>query len=107
MDLPSTNANISDPLILSVPVKRGETEITSLQIRKPSAGQLRGLSVQRLLIGEVDDLLKVLPRVTVPPLIAAEVDALDLADFTQLAGLVMYFLLTPEQQASVAEMSKT
>ncbi|WP_443749696.1 phage tail assembly protein [Asticcacaulis solisilvae] len=98
---------MTDDIPLVEPIKRGETTISSIRLRKPGAGELRGCSTANLLNGQVDDVLKVLPRITVPSLTQPEVEALDPADLAELSGHVMSFLLTPAQRALAEQMLKT
>lgn len=78
---------------LDKPIKRGDTEIASVTVRKPLGGALRGASVRRLLDMETDDLITVLPRITDPVLTAADLLQMDGADLLQMGGAVAGFLL--------------
>jgi tail assembly chaperone E/41/14-like protein len=78
---------------LETPVTRGETQITEIQLRKPSAGELRGIVLSDLLRMEAGAVATVLPRITTPTLTAQEVAAMDSADFTACALGVADFLL--------------
>lgn len=80
-------------ITLDTPIKRGETEITAISLRKPAAGELRGVNLTDLLQMDVIAVTKVLPRISDPTLTEAEVSSLDPADFTQLASEVAGFLL--------------
>lgn len=81
-------------ITLDTPIKRGETEITSLEIRKPDTGALRGVSLRALLDFETDAIVKVLPRVTEPPLVAQEINRMDPADLVQAGAAIAAFLLS-------------
>lgn len=89
-------------ITLESPIIRGETTITELGLRKPDSGALRGASLRGLLDMEVDDIAKVLPRVSEPPLIPAEVSRLDPADLMQ-AGMVIASFLLPKRMIAEAE----
>lgn len=78
---------------LDTPIKRGETEITSISLRRPAAGELRGVNLTDLLQMDVIAVTRVLPRISDPTLTEAEIAQLDPADFTQLASEVAGFLL--------------
>lgn len=78
---------------LSTPLKRGESEITSIDLRKPAAGELRGVSLAALLNIDAGAVLTLLPRITTPTLTAAECNALDLADLTAIGLEIASFLL--------------
>lgn len=80
-------------ITLDTPIKRGETEITAISLRKPAAGELRGVNLTDLLQMDVIAVTRVLPRISDPTLTEADVSALDPADFTQLASEVAGFLL--------------
>lgn len=77
---------------LDTPVKRGETFIDTVTLTKPNAGTLRGVGLAALANSEVDALIKVLPRMTYPPLTESEVAALELPDLVAMAGKVIGFL---------------
>jgi len=72
---------------------------TEVQVRKPTAGELRGLTVNALLNGDVTQLLTLAPRVTAPA-IPKGAD-MDPADVTQFAGEVVDFLLPRAARAAL------
>ncbi|KAA5943996.1 phage tail assembly protein [Pantoea sp. Bo_2] len=74
------------------PLLRGETEIKSVELIKPTAGSLRGVRLADLCQSDVDALLTVLPRITLPALTKAECNALDPVDLITLGGKVIGFL---------------
>lgn len=84
---------VSDPVTLEKPIVRGEQKIEKVQLRKPDSGELRGISLVDLGQMEVTALHKVLPRITIPPLLEHEVAKLDPADLLELGAEVGYFLL--------------
>lgn len=77
---------------LDTPIQRGETTITEVQVIKPTAGALRGVGLAAVANADVNALLVVLPRVTVPSLTKEECARLELPDLVALAGLVIGFL---------------
>lgn len=83
---------------LDTPIKRGEQKITSIELRKPSAGELRGVHLGELLSFDVGSLIKVIPRISIPTLTEQEVAAMDPADLVAVATKVGSFLLTKAQQ---------
>ncbi len=87
---------IIEIVILSSPITRGEKSITEIKVQKPTAGQLRGVSLTSLLQMEVTDLCKVLPRITQPSLTDDEINRLDIADLTKIGAEVVGFLLPKE-----------
>lgn len=91
-DVIDTDAN-TRIVELDEPIVRGETQITTLSIRKPRAGELRGLSLGNLAEMDVTTLTRLLPRVTTPSITEAEAAALDLADLASCGQAVSAFLL--------------
>ena len=84
---------------LDAPIVRsnGQT-ITHVQVRKPHAGALRGLSLVEVLQMNVTALQVLLPRVTEPTLLRQEVDAMDPADLVALGSEVVGFLVPKAQR---------
>lgn len=87
-------------ITLDTPLQRGETEVTEIQIRKPKAGELRGVSITSLMQIDVSELTKVLPRITTPTLTDAELRNMDVADLTQMGLEVSGFLLPKALKAA-------
>lgn len=80
-------------ITLDTPIKRGETSIESVEVRKPVSGELRGCNLTDLLQMDVVALTKVLPRITNPTLTEQEVARMDPADMLQMGTEVSGFLL--------------
>ncbi|MDT3735550.1 MAG: phage tail assembly protein [Denitratisoma sp.] len=97
--------NETRSIALDTPIARGETTIASVTIRKPKAGELRGVTLTDLLQMDVTALTRVLPRITEPTLTEAEVANLDPADLTQMGTAVAGFLLPRAALAAVAPAS--
>lgn len=83
---------------LDTPIIRGEQRIETVELRKPSAGELRGVNLTDLLHMDVTALHTVLPRITNPALTQHDVSQMDLADLAQLASGVAFFLLPKAAQ---------
>ena len=81
---------------LDTPIKRGNSEITEVTLRKPNSGELRGVSLAELLQMKVDALQTVLPRITNPILHKQDMATLDPADLVNMGTVVVGFLLTKE-----------
>lgn len=101
--LPETNATAPSTITLDVPIQRGSTTITEITLRKPNAGELRGLSLQRLHQADADELLKLLPRITAPSLTPPECAQLDPADLSEAGGVVISFLLKKAVREAVLQ----
>lgn len=88
-----TDTRLSAPVTLETAVQRGELTIPEVRVRKPHGGELRGLSLTDLGTLDVNALLKVLPRITVPPLFGPECEKLEPSDLMALGAEVADFLL--------------
>lgn len=90
---------------LDTPIKRGEEgeEIREVSLRKPNAGELRGLTMADLARLDVNAMITLLPRITVPNLSVAEVRQLQTEDFFALTTEVGSFLLTKADMAGYPE----
>jgi hypothetical protein len=86
------------------PVKRGDETLTTVGLRQPDVGSLRGLKMTDILQMDVNAMLVLLPRITEPALLPAEVAGLSPADFMSLSGKVVGFFLSPDQQAQLEAM---
>lgn len=80
-------------ITLNTPIKRGDSEIKTITLRKPKSGELRGLSLAELLQLDVNSLHKLLPRISTPTLTEADVSALEPDDLVQLGGGIAGFFL--------------
>ena len=80
-------------VVLDSPIRRGVTTIDSITLRKPSSGELRGVSLVDLLQMDVASLIKVVPRISSPTLTAIEVSGMDPADLLALSSKISGFLL--------------
>jgi hypothetical protein len=85
----TTNENL---ITLVKSIKRGDTDITEVTLLKPTAGTLRGVSLAAVANSDIDALIKVLPRMTLPSLTEQEIAALELPDMLSFAGKVVGFL---------------
>ncbi|VWC91166.1 phage tail protein E [Burkholderia lata] len=88
-------------ITLDQPIQRGDTEITAVTLRKPMAGELRGVSLTELVNLDVTALQKVIPRITTPTLNEIEVAQLDPADLLQIGGVMSGFFLTKAMRESM------
>ncbi len=83
---PTASVQLQSPI-----VRKGEA-ITTLQIMRPRVGDMRGLLLAEILQMKVETIAKLLPRITVPSIIQAEVEDLDPADLVALSIEVAAFL---------------
>ena len=97
---PTTTVADPNTVMLETAIQRaGGTPITTVTLRRPKSGELRGVSLTDLLQLQVDALTVVLPRITQPTLLKHEVADLDPADLVQLGTKVATFFLTKAQLA--------
>lgn len=90
---------------LTTPIMRGETAIAEVTVRKPMGGDLRGCSAPNILMMDMDTMLTILPRVTMPPLLPFELEtAVDPLDLMELVGAVKGFFMTAQEKAMVEAM---
>lgn len=89
---------------LGTPIKRGETNIDAVNLRKPKAGELRGLDMQAVLTSDVTATLKLIPRISDPILTDHEVNNLEADDFAELAGTIRGFFMTLSEKKAVEMM---
>ena len=78
-------------------IQRGDTTITDVQLRKPKAGEMRGLNMADVLQMDVNALTKLLPRIT--DLTEKEVNDMDPADLLKAGVVVVGFLMGSQQEA--------
>jgi len=90
VDAAETDPNV---VLLDQPVQRGAQLIERITLRKPNAGELRGVSLSDLLNLEVTAIIKVLPRISQPSLTDNEVRSMDPADLAEVGGRISVFLL--------------
>jgi len=76
---------------LDEPITRGDETITALTLRKPSAGELRGVSLLELAQLDVGALHKVLPRITTPTLTEHDISRLCPADLLAIGAEIAGF----------------
>lgn len=88
-------------VVLDQPIVRGATTIAQIALRKPNAGALRGITLSDLLQMDVNAIVRVIPRISIPTLTEAEVRAMDPADLVDAGGVVASFLLKKSMKADL------
>ena len=83
---------------LDNPIMRGETEITSVTVRKPKSGALRGVRLVALMDMDVTAMTEVLPRITDPALTKPEIMSMPPGDLLNMSIEVVNFLLPKSMQ---------
>ena len=90
-------------LDLQQPIQRGDQLIASVSLRRPLAGELRGIKLAELLQMDVSALAVLLPRISTPTLTTADVNQLDPADLVAIATEVASFFLPKAARESLGE----
>ncbi len=91
-------------IALNAPILRGDTTIDQITLRKPKAGELRGLTLQDLIGTDISTILKLIPRVSEPPLNDEECQKLDLADLSEIGGTIRGFFMTRAERDMIQKM---
>lgn len=89
-------------ITLEAPINRGEQTIREVVLRKPGAGELRGLKMVDLLQMDVTALQVLVPRISSPTLTTADVAGLDLADLLQFGTAVSLFFMTKAEREALS-----
>ena len=94
----AANTPIFTSFTLDQPIFVGASEAhpagTEIKVRRPSAGELRGVNISAL-ISSCDylEVERLAPRITTPTLHKQAIAAMAPADFVQLGGEIVDFLL--------------
>lgn len=100
---PPEAARKSETVQLQEPLRGGT--ITSVEVRKPKPFEMRGLSLQSIVQADVNTMIALLPKITVPPLLTHEIENdLDPADMIGLAGAVSGFFYTKAEKEALARV---
>lgn len=86
---------------LAVPLQRGDISIDAINVRRPKAGELRGLSLNDVMGMDIVAMLTLIPRISEPPLTADEANGLDPEDFAEIAGSVRGFFMTKSERGMI------
>lgn len=89
----TTPSPITKQVTLKTPIIQGDNEIKELTIRKPTAGDMRGLTLNDVLSGDVNAIIALAPRICSPVITNLDVTSMDLVDLTALQTGVLGFLV--------------
>lgn len=92
---------------LDTPIQRGKVMIETVSLNRPTTMQLKGISLVELAQLNADALAKLLPRITVPPLLAHEVAGLGAPDMMAFGIKVADFLMSKSERMAVQEQLAT
>jgi hypothetical protein len=112
MSTPETNESVvtapeeskldENTVQLDTPIQRGKQLIDAVTLRKPCAGELRGIHLAELLNLDVASLIKVIPRISSPGITAPEAAGMDPADLLAIGGKVVGFLLQKQAKTDAS-----
>ena len=94
----------AETIALEYPVRRGDQVIDRIALRKPRARELRGLQVQSLVQGDVNAVMALIPRISQPALVAAEVEELSIEDLGAISGVVLGFFMSKADREMMARV---
>lgn len=94
-------------ITLDSPIKRGDTDIAEITLRRPLGGDLRGLTLIDVSMAKVDALSTLLPRITTPVIHANDVKQMDSADLMDIGLEVADFFTKAKFTAKAAESDAT
>lgn len=96
----TTDTSNQATVTLDQPITRGDQRITAVTLRRPKAGELRGIDLAAMLQqADYAAMETLLPRITTPTLTRADVAELDPSDLLQLTTQVMLFFAPRGQPA--------
>lgn len=89
----------TETIDLDTPITRGDTTISTITIKKPDAGQLRGVKLLELIQMDIDAIIKVTPRIASPTLTEHDVANLDPVDLLAVSTAVVGFFQSKAERA--------
>lgn len=102
--MPGADKSVTITLVEPI-IREGGVNVESITLRKPNAGELRGLKVPDLVNGDVNTVIALLPRIASPVISQDEAETLDLEDFGEIAGAVFGFFMNPEAKRKIAQLT--
>ncbi len=86
------------------PIERESGPVTELTLRKPRAGEMRGLSLKDLMNADVGAVITLVPRIADPFITDHEAAMLSAEDIAEIGGTIVGFFMTPLQKAMMQEL---
>lgn len=90
---------------LQDPIEREGGPVSKLTLRKPRAGELRGMKLSELVTADIGAVIDLLPRISDPFITQQEAAGLSSEDIAEIAGTIVGFFLNQAQRAAVQQMS--
>ena len=92
-------------ITLLEPIERESGPVKELTLRKPRAGEMRGLSIKDLMNAETSAVITLTPRICDPFITDHEASMLSAEDFAEVAGTIVGFFMSPAQKAILQAMA--
>lgn len=73
------------------PITYGKDKLDKIQLRRPKAGDLRGVKLSEVGDLSTDEILKITPRIAIPAVTAGQLNELDSADLLKLGAAIAGF----------------
>lgn len=89
--------NVFVEVSLSEPLTRDDKTISTITLRKPNTGELRGTKLLDVMQMDVAALTTIIPRISEPAITEADIAIMDIADITAM-GLEVTAFLGKEQK---------
>lgn len=97
----------STSVTLGTPIPYGQDKtLAEITLRRPKAGDLRGIKLARLEEVDIDTITTLVPRIAITPVSPAQLAELDPADLVELAAAVVGFF-APAPATAPASPSPT
>lgn len=90
-----------EKVTLSKPVGKGDGKTTDIELREPTAGDLRGVAMVDVYQMDVSAYDTLLPRITKPTLTKEQIGQMSMSDISELMGEVIGFL-EPEKSSKTS-----
>ncbi|SBV94102.1 hypothetical protein KL86APRO_10469 [uncultured Alphaproteobacteria bacterium] len=92
-------------ITLSKPLPWGNEEISEIVLRRPTAGDLRGIKLTGIAEMDVNTVMVLLPRISVTPLAKSVLNELDPADVVEVcSALSVFFEASPNASPKTPSM---
>ncbi len=77
---------------LEQPIIQGETKITQLTLRKPTAGELRGIKLIQIMELIPDAFFQLIPRICTPTVTIGQLHTIDATDLLEIMAKIASML---------------
>lgn len=99
---------MTDPKLQTVeldePIKRGDTSIEQVTLRRPNGGEMRGLSMIDICQMKTEALMVLVPRISEPVLMTHELKQMNPADLMQIATVIAQYYVPKKMQSDIGMM---